>query len=447
MLENLVNKFDQNAVRFSDQKSNIEQKNYETLVQDFSPFTSILLILINQIKTNSDENISRADCLNIFELNNSKTIENIQTKNKGNENNSNLTDLIVKSEILIKNLPLQSDLTDELKVLFPGRDPLNDFDNAESLPNIMLVQTDKSTSNEPHTDILKHYTSRFNTDLQFDNNRAIVIKIQKGGETSANKVQLPDYAQSIVNFNGKISVRNLTKANEESLSQPLTNYNPFDAPKGNDSEYSQNPKNLPFSQKVINPQDKSRIFDNEYIQKGNENEIKRDVIFVQPSANQSVAKQLFETNLTNTTEHPTMPRFTTRLSELPTKLASIVNSNKEFPVRAEIQLQPRSYGMVLVTITASPRTVEVTMQVNDKDTLKALESQIPPLREKLTQLGFEQANVELQLNQSNYNEMQNNNENKSQEYQLRRNFLRSFGYLKKSEGLDFQQMFLHKMGV
>lgn len=206
------------------------------------------------------------------------------------------------------------------------------------------------------------------------------------------------------------------------------------------------PKEEAISQKAKTPQGEERIFNQETKPIGDQKEEKLSDLSLQPIKNQIITKN-FTQSVENTEPQAQTPlRFSSRLFEIPSKLASIVNSQSEIPVRAEIQLQPRSLGMVVVTITASRSSVEITMQVKDKETLKALETQITPLREKLTQLGFERANVDLQFSQWNYNEMTSHSENKNEEYQLRRNFLRSFAYLKRSEVEDFQKFFSNQMG-
>lgn len=163
--------------------------------------------------------------------------------------------------------------------------------------------------------------------------------------------------------------------------------------------------------------------------------------------NQLITKSSFEHPNNSASELPTTFRLLSRYYEIPSKILSILNSRVELPARAEIHLQPRSLGMVVVVITASRNSVDITMQVKDQETWKVLETQIAPLREKLNQLGFEKTNIDLQLNQWANSQMQNQADNKTEDYLLRRNFLRSFAQQRRSEVQDFQKFVSNIMGV
>lgn len=139
--------------------------------------------------------------------------------------------------------------------------------------------------------------------------------------------------------------------------------------------------------------------------------------------------------------------FYSRLEEIPQNIASILNSNIEFPARAEIVLNPKAFGMIIVEINASRNKVEIMFNVQDKEILKMLESQTVVLREKLQNAGFDNQSIDLQYKSFDKGEAtyQWKQEEKQSEQELMRDFIRSFAYLKENNELDFENYLQNKL--
>ncbi len=139
--------------------------------------------------------------------------------------------------------------------------------------------------------------------------------------------------------------------------------------------------------------------------------------------------------------------FYSRLEEIPQNIASMLNSSIEFPARAEIVLNPKAFGMIIVEVNASKNKVEVMFNVQDKEILKMLESQTTVLREKLQNAGFDNQNIDLQYKSFDKEEAtyQWKQEQKQSEQDLMRDFIRSFAYLKGNNEFDFENYLQNKL--
>lgn len=139
--------------------------------------------------------------------------------------------------------------------------------------------------------------------------------------------------------------------------------------------------------------------------------------------------------------------FYSRLEEIPQNVASMLSSSVEFPARAEIVLNPKAFGMIIVEINASKNKVEVMFNVQDKEVLKMLENQTSVLREKLQNAGFNNQNIDLQYKSFDKGEAAYhwNQEQKQSEQELMRDFIRSFAYLKENNDIDFENYLQNKL--
>ncbi|MEJ5287163.1 MAG: hypothetical protein CH6_1263 [Candidatus Kapaibacterium sp.] len=129
-----------------------------------------------------------------------------------------------------------------------------------------------------------------------------------------------------------------------------------------------------------------------------------------------------------------------RLLELPTKVVSLVQNAKEFPIKAEISLQPKWLGTVVVEISIVNDKVEIMFKAENKETLHTLENQASILKEKLNNNGFEKHSLVFNYQNeekgaSEWNFARGNN--RQQDENLRREFLNSFTRLKtKNESFE-----------
>ncbi len=132
--------------------------------------------------------------------------------------------------------------------------------------------------------------------------------------------------------------------------------------------------------------------------------------------------------------------FYSRLEEVPQNVVSMLNSNIEFPARAEIVLNPKTFGIIIVEINASKDKVEVMFKVQAQETLKMLENQAPILRDRLQNAGFDNQSIDLQYKsfEKEGTMHQDKQEQKQTEQNLLRDFIRSFAYLKGNNELDFE---------
>ncbi|MGB9771296.1 MAG: flagellar hook-length control protein FliK [Candidatus Kapaibacteriota bacterium] len=125
-----------------------------------------------------------------------------------------------------------------------------------------------------------------------------------------------------------------------------------------------------------------------------------------------------------------------RFSELPTKVATIIQNSKEFPVKAELTLKPDSLGTIVVEIKVVKGEIEIMFKADNKETMQLIESQVNVLKEKLNNLGFERQNFvfQHQLNENENNFFGNQRkQGKHDEESLRREFLNSFSNLRNQK--------------
>ncbi|MCX7880831.1 MAG: flagellar hook-length control protein FliK, partial [Ignavibacteria bacterium] len=121
---------------------------------------------------------------------------------------------------------------------------------------------------------------------------------------------------------------------------------------------------------------------------------------------------------------------------LPSKVVNLIQTAKEFPLRAEIHLSPKSLGSIFVEINIINEKLDIMFKAENKDTLQILESQVVLLREKLTSLGFEKQNFAFTLNNEKEPEFtgySNSKHHSHEERTLLKEFIRSFGMFKNDE--------------
>ncbi|MFN3780912.1 MAG: flagellar hook-length control protein FliK [Candidatus Kapaibacteriota bacterium] len=119
----------------------------------------------------------------------------------------------------------------------------------------------------------------------------------------------------------------------------------------------------------------------------------------------------------------------TRVYEIPTRIAAIVESAKEFPIKAEIVLHPKWLGTVIVEINVVKDNVEIMFNCENKEALHLLESNLVQLRERLQNLGFEKQYFSFQQNYEGGESFDYSRWNKQQKHEdetLRRQFLHTF---------------------
>jgi flagellar hook-length control protein FliK len=159
--------------------------------------------------------------------------------------------------------------------------------------------------------------------------------------------------------------------------------------------------------------------------------------------NQLNSQVKFESELTKETLKPSANIHIARISELPQKISSFVESINQFPARAEITLSPKSLGMVIVDITVVNNEVKVMFKTETKEAQQILESQIGTLKDKLASLGFDKQNFEF-VNHSEGNLLSGfanyRNEGRNEEENLRRQFLRSFANLRTKNENYFENI-------
>lgn len=119
----------------------------------------------------------------------------------------------------------------------------------------------------------------------------------------------------------------------------------------------------------------------------------------------------------------------TRVYEIPTKIATIVESAKEYPIKAELVLQPRWLGTVIVEINVVKDRIEIMFKCENKESMQLLESNLVQLREKLQNLGFEKQYFSFEHQNEGGEGFLSSKGERQQKYEeetLRRQFLHSF---------------------
>lgn len=502
MHEKLVYNFNQKYVQILDTKSNIEQKDSEKQPPFVSDLLSQLFALIEPSCKIGNTNPNPLEYQELFDklglqseanyLLETVSINNCPNDKKIDSTKVETIEAYLERELLSNHSALNNNYqsknildTDELQLKYLSN--LTFYNDAKSI----------NENESSRTDLANGLPKIVQSNQQED---AISIKFHYLGKKENIGNLLPDYQQSINQFASKtIPKQNQTKNakikmqidnNFDGTNQgpseaglPLyeiaNHFEDFSKLSPHSSEVNKNPSNIrqgdtfqfipkqtsnvepskiendktletmnkiredTFSQKYKIQQTDNGILN--YSTKGKET--KNWEFLSQFIKNQSLTKPSLEHPNNSASELPTTFRLLSRYYEIPAKIASILNSRVELPARAEIRLQPRSLGMVVVVITASRNSVDITMQVKDQEIWKVLETQIAPLREKLNQLGFEKTNIDLRLSQWANSQMQNQAENKTEDYLFRRNFLRSFAQRRRNEVQDFQEFVSNIMGV
>ncbi|MGQ9819222.1 MAG: flagellar hook-length control protein FliK [Candidatus Kapaibacteriales bacterium] len=475
MLQKLSYNFEQKNVQFPDTKSNIEQKDCEKYPSFIPDFLSQLFSLFKTYNNLSNK------ITNTFEL----QLQDLVCQ----KINQSETDLLTNTSN-INQFP-----TDKIIHLLKDKTS-SSISESQILSNLLALNNhmdNQSAENELSDSVKTNILSTISKQLD-----AIVVKFETLRKADYIGNFLPDYHQSINhlglkivskpnqvnskeinvqkdnNLDGNIQLQsepelpsNETLNHSENLSKPSTFFHTSKVSNSklddttlfvtkqpakfefdridNDKTLETMKKNEEdaFSQKYKIAQTEERIFNSS----ANGEEIKNWTIQLQFTKNQGITKSVVENSNHFASESPTTIRLYSRYYEIPSKIVSILNTGVQLPARAEIQLQPNSLGMVIVVVTASQNSVDITMQVKDQETLKILENYIAPLREKLNQLGFENTNIELQLNQWTNGNMQNQYDNKTADYLLRQKFLRSFARLQRNEVQNFYEFISNTMGV
>ncbi len=118
-----------------------------------------------------------------------------------------------------------------------------------------------------------------------------------------------------------------------------------------------------------------------------------------------------------------------RISEIPSKVASLVQNSNDTPIKAEIVLHPKWLGTVIVEMNVIEERIEMVFKSENKETLRMLETQVNFLKEKLQNLGFEKQNYTFQHQleeKENGSGWFSNKQSKQEDEELKRQFLHSF---------------------
>ncbi len=130
----------------------------------------------------------------------------------------------------------------------------------------------------------------------------------------------------------------------------------------------------------------------------------------------------------------------TRVYEISTKIATIVESAREYPVKAEIVLQPKWLGTVIVEINVVKDNIEIMFKCENKEALQLIENNLVQLREKLQNLGFEKQYFTFQQHYEggeSFLNSKSDRQHKQEEEALRRQFLHSFFRNKEFDSNSF----------
>jgi len=105
---------------------------------------------------------------------------------------------------------------------------------------------------------------------------------------------------------------------------------------------------------------------------------------------------------------------------------------------AQLTLKPESLGMLLVEITVKDNIANVSFSTKTQEAMKAIESQIPILKDKLAQHGLQSDKIEVKVKdtESYGSSQKNTGESTNENYQdskTRKDFVKSFAYLKNND--------------
>ena len=464
-LENFIDNIQQNSGEFLNQKSKIKHRFSEdlTAVDFLNPFIESLLGLENpsHIKegkitssenTNSESEILRYEKQKTHGINQIiKYLEDFGEEQISKQINSNklvLNELAKESSASKQELGYKN-----TKKVFPVLN--NNFSSygnhkfslsevakqiSQSSDNVFLKMfnsfNSKTETNSSFSDMLNTFVLNSPRDIDFSKP---VVKIEKGKEINQN---IPSVFQSIID--------NETSESLEKSERPNQKLNLIDQ---NYLKNEQLNRDVDKSQ-INNFSDNQHKF--EQRDKSEQKPVEKSTNYIsnfdkttepEPSKvstlNQLNSQVKFESELTKETLKPSANIHIARISELPQKISSFVESVNQFPARAEITLSPKSLGMVIVDITVVNNEVKVMFKTETKEAQQILESQIGTLKDKLASLGFDKQNFEF-VNHSEGNLLSGfanyRNEGRNEEENLRRQFLRSFANLRTKNEKYFENI-------
>ncbi len=336
----------------------------------------------------------------------------------------------------INNQPEIENTFNEMKKFFPLNQPKNVDLSSIDNQNLKIHQVNKFhfTSVEENNNQIEHLSSN-----SFVNNNTLP------------KTRSFENLNSKTNSTQNYLLKNEFQTNEKNLVTPksldtnniLININPnekINPETNNSTETYQFGKQNIFEQK-----DKSK---HRFVEKSTNYSPNESKIFdieqqKVSTTNQTKSQINIQNEPVKETSRPLISLQLTRNSELPSKIASFVNSSTNFPLKAEITLSPISLGIVIVEINVTKNEVEIMFRTETKEAQHILESQIGFLKEKLSNLGFEKQNFEFQnqaYEKSFLNNYNNSNTERFNDDFARREFLRSFNSLKKEKENNFENI-------
>ena len=294
----------------------------------------------------------------------------------------------------------------------------------------------KTETNSSFSDMLNTFVLNSPRDIDFSKP---VVKIEKGKEINQN---IPSVFQSIIDNETSESLEKSERPNQK-LNLIDQNYLKNeqlnqDVDKNQINNFSDNQHKFEQRDKTEQkPVEKSTNYISNFDKTTEPEPSKVSTL------NQLNSQVKFESELTKETLKPSANIHIARISELPQKISSFVESVNQFPARAEITLSPKSLGMVIVDITVVNNEVKVMFKTETKEAQQILESQIGTLKDKLASLGFDKQNFEF-VNQSEGNLLSGfanyRNEGRNEEENLRRQFLRSFANLRTKNENYFENI-------
>lgn len=424
----------QNPIVKSDQLAKSKQKSHEVTSDDnlHNPIASndFLALLLNQL------------------------LWNVPIATKGSEKNTavNLNHSEVKG---------QEGTTPSLLMLKQLGNKRIDAEQLQQLQTIFDEIVEQQSSSNITQSFTKNRISQNEIKIADDNTKNLLeylkifesagIKIDKDiWETSPEEPLrlLPDLHQSLRSINREDIQKAIVRETADRKNFPEINISKRLTP--NFENFEQSEQKLPkqnINQVLKGKQEKVEIATEQKISKVFDVQPKDFSFFVKDARNviETASAKLPEPLRVDYQSHRRI--FYSRFEEIPQNIASMLNSSVEFPARAEIVLNPKTFGMIIVEINASKNKVEVMFNVQDKEVLKMLENQTAVLREKLQNAGFDNQNIDLQYKSFDKGEAtyQWNQEQKQSEQELMRGFIRSFAYLKENNELDFENYLQNKL--
>jgi flagellar hook-length control protein FliK len=96
---------------------------------------------------------------------------------------------------------------------------------------------------------------------------------------------------------------------------------------------------------------------------------------------------------------------------------------------AKFILKPESLGTIFVEISLNNNALSLGFKADNMEVMKSIESQLPGLKEKLTQLGLNTEKVDLSYQDSGKQDsgsLPENNKGKQEDRAFKKSFIRSF---------------------